>query len=222
MTTDPPPDEVFGFADDPEPAARPTPYLPAAGTADPRPAAADELDLSDEPVPRPRPDILDRPDPEPTRPWWQVPLLVLAAGGLLCLGSVAVVAFRQGFATGAVLTLTAVGALTVQVLVTSGLLAVVGGLFGIDYGPLPEAVLKLAAVNAVVSGLLAPGGLLVAGGAAWAAPCGLVLAFVAGFALFQGLFRLAVSEVLLTLAALVGMSVALVAVVGSVLLANGH
>lgn len=221
MTTDPPPDEVFGFADDPEPAARPVP--PVYGRVPPaRPPDADEIDLSDDPPPRPRVDILDRPDEEPTRPWWQVPLILLGVGGLLCLMTVvgAVVVQGKGFATGVVLTLVAVGGLTVQVLVTSGLLAVVGHFFGIDYGPLPEAVLKLAAINAVVTGLGGGGAVLVAGGAGWLAPCGFVLAFVAGFALFQTLFRLAVSEVLLTLFGLSAASFVLNGLVAGALLAK--
>ena len=213
MTTDPPPDEVFGFADDPTPAARPVPAI-GRTSYDPPP---DETDPAAEPPLRPRVDILDRPDPEPTRPWWQVPLLLLAGGAVLCLTSIAVVAFQKGFGTGVVLTLMAVGGLTLQVLVTSGLLAAVGVFFGIDYGPLPEAVLKLAAIDTVVTGLLGGGGLLLAGGAGWAAPCGLVLGFVAGFALFQTLFKLSVSEVLLTLAGLMGASLGLLAVLASVM-----
>ena len=224
MTTDPPPDEVFGFADDPTPAARPVP--PLGRTSYDRPVrpgteGGDEIDLADEPPLRPRPDILDRPlDDGPSRPWWQVPVLVLAGGLVLCLVPIVVVAFQKGVGTGLVLTLLAVGGLTVQVLVTSGLLAVVGHFFGIDYGPLPEAVLKLAAIDAVVTGLLGGGGLLLAGGAYWAAPCGLLVAVVAGFALFQTLFRLTMSEVLLTLFGLIGASMGLIALLGSVLRAG--
>jgi hypothetical protein len=215
MTTDPPPDEVFGFADDPEPAARPVPPLYGP------PAAGEELDLdADEPPRRPRPDILERPLDEPTRPWWQVPLLTLAAGLVLCLVPIVAVAFQKGAGTGLVLALMAVGGLTVQVLVTSGLLAVVGHFFGIDYGPLPEAVLKLAAIDAVVTGLLGGGAALAYNQAGWAAPCGLLLAFVAGFALFQTLFRLTVSEVLLTLFGLGLVSLAGIAVLGGVLRAG--
>jgi hypothetical protein len=212
MTTDPPPDEVFGFADDPTPAARLPSPLPT------EPAPADEIDLTaDEPPRRPRPDILERPLPEPASPPWQLPLLVLAGGLLVCLVNIAIVAFQKGVGTGFVLLLMAVGGLTLQVLVTSGLLAVVGHFCGIDYGPAPEAVLKLASINTVVTGLGGGSVLLAANDAVWAAPCGLVLAFVAGFALFQTLFRLTVAEVLLTLAGLMGASLALNAVLATAL-----
>lgn len=218
MTNDPPTDEVFGFAEDPEPTARPIPPMLGSNSYGAAPAAGEELDLTEDELPRrPRPDILERPLDEPTRPWWQVPLLTLAIGLVLCLVPIVAVAFQKGAGTGLVIALMAIGGLTVQVLMTSGLLAVVGQLFGIDYGPAPEAVLKLAAIDSVVTGLLGGGAALAYGQAAWGVPCGLLFAFVAGFALFQTLFRLSISEVLLTLFGLWLVSLAGIALLGGLL-----
>ena len=210
MAPDDPPDEVFGFAADPAPAARPAPLQ--------APPAADDIDPGDDPPPRPRVDILDRPLPEPTAPPWQLPAGILAGGLLLCLADIAVVAAQKGAGAGLTLAALAVAGLAVQVLVTSGLLAAVGQFFGIDYGPAGEAVLKLAAVDAVVTGLAGGGGLLAAGGAGWAVPCALLLAAGAGFGLFQALFRLATAEVVVTLLGLLLVGFALNGLIAGALL----
>ncbi|MFO0849408.1 MAG: hypothetical protein U0871_12760 [Gemmataceae bacterium] len=147
--------------------------------------------------------ILQREETEPPYPWWAVPSVLVGVGMALCLIPVVALAVREGAAAGGVVALAAFGGLVAEVLVLSVLLAVVGALVGIDYGPLPEAVLKLAAVASVVTGLLG------AGAAAGPVPgliCGGVLALAVGIGLFQGLFRLAVYETLLTLGGILAVS----------------
>ena len=90
-----------------------------------------------------------------------------------------------------------------QVLVLSVLMAVVGAVVGIDYGPLPEAVLKLAAITAVVTGVILFG--LMIGGIVGPVVGGF-LALIVGIGLFQSLFRLAAYETMLTLGGLMGVS----------------
>lgn len=159
--------------------------------------------------------ILEREETEPPYPWWAVPAVLVGVGMALCLIPVIALAVKEGAAAGGVVALAAFGGLVAEVLVLSVLLAVVGALVGIDYGPLPEAVLKLAAVAAVVTGLLG------AGAAAGPVPgliCGGVLALAVGIGLFQALFRLAVYETLLTLGGILAVSLGVQFLLFSVLM----
>src|SRR5207248_2473837 len=74
----------------------------------------------------------------------------------------------------------------------------VGHFFGIDYGPAEQAVVKLAAVVALVDGLT--GALLLVN------PCAMILAVVVGCGVFQYLFRLSVTEMILSVALMVGVA----------------
>jgi hypothetical protein len=104
-----------------------------------------------------------------------------------------------------------VAGLVVQVVTVTAMLMVVGGFFGIDYGPAVEAVLKLAAVIAVVDGLTAV--ILFT-----CSPFGLILAVIVGAGVFQYLFRLSVHEMLLSVAPMVAAAWVLNASVVGILL----
>lgn len=179
----------FGFAD--EPNDRPRSEEPGDDGTLPRKhrrASPGPPDLGN--------DILDRPAPPAGVSWWVAPIALLGAGLLLCLVPVAVVAVKSGVETAVTLMLVTAIAVVVQVVMVTALLTLVGQLFGIEYGPVGQAVLKLAAVVAVVDGLT---GLLLLTGS----PCTLMMAAFLGAGVFHYLFRLAIHETLVSVAGMV-------------------
>jgi hypothetical protein len=161
--------------------------------------------------------ILNREEEEPAYPWWAVPAILVGVGGLIAAVPLIVMTVQQGAATGGLAALATFGGLVIEVLVLSAILTVVGVVLGIDYGPLPEAVLKLAAITAVVTGVLLCG--VVAGGVVGTVIAGCV-ALVVGIGLFQMLFRLAVYETLFTLGGMMAVSFAVQFLVLGALLAT--
>ncbi len=224
MSTDPPPpppdpdpgfepvEEGYTFADPEPPPARPPVPLPPADDL----PTDHELSLEEETRPRrrrrrrpggegeepegpprePGDRILSRPEAPPPTTWWAVPAGLLAVGFLLCLVPIAVLADKFGAAAGAGLLALLLVGLLVQLAAVTVLLMAVGHLFGIDYGPAAQAVLKLAAVVAVVDGL--------SGVFFLCSPFGPMAAAIIGAGVFQYLFRLSVHEMLLSVAAMVG------------------
>ncbi|HVK18224.1 MAG TPA: hypothetical protein VM533_14875 [Fimbriiglobus sp.] len=241
MTTDPahpdddpgfePVEEGYGFAD-PEPPPRPPLSLPPAD----EPPVRDqfEITLDEEPEDRPRrrrrrrgEEGEDEPEPEgaeepgdrilrreevaapPT--WWVVPAGLFAIGFALSLAPAVVLAAKSGVSAGAGALALVVAALIVQVVAVTGLLVVVGQLFGIDYGPAVAAVVKLAAVVAVVDGLTAVIYLT-------CTPLGLLLAALVGAGVFQYLFRLSAHEMMLSVVPMIAAAWVLNAAVFTVML----
>jgi hypothetical protein len=161
-----------------------------------RPRAGDEDEPEIEGAAEPGDRILNREEVQSPPTWWVVPTGLFAGGFVLSLIPVGVIAAKSGASAGAgVFALLVVG-LVVQVVSVTGLLMVVGQLFGIDYGPAVEAVVKLAAVVAVVDGLTA---VIYLG----CTPLGLMLAALVGAMVFQYLFRLSIHEMLLSVAPMV-------------------
>jgi hypothetical protein len=207
--------ERYGFAD-PEPPPRPVSLPP---TDDPPAADEHEISLEEETRPKkrrrkrrrdeagegdagaePGEDLEPLPEREeepPAMPWWAVPAVIFVIGVVLCLVPIGMRAAEAGASAGAGLFGLLVVALFVQLAAMAGLLVAVGHLFGIDYGPAAEALLKLAAVVAVIDGLTAVFFTL-------SAPCGLMVAALVGAGVFQYLFRLSMHEMLLTVAPMVG------------------
>jgi hypothetical protein len=210
-----PAEEGYGFAD-PDPPARPPVPLPPVDDAPAR--DEHEMSLDEETRPRRRrkrrradgdgdePDgewaeepgdrILRREEVQAPANWWVVPAALFAGGFVLSLIPVGVLAAKSGASAGAGMFGLIVVGLVVQVVSVTAALMVLGQFFGIDYGPAREAVLKLAAVVAVVDGLTAV--ILFT-----CSPFGLILAVVVGAGVFQYLFRLSVHEMLLSVAPMV-------------------
>ncbi len=137
---------------------------------------------------------LDRPpDPEPLTQWW-VPAAGCAAAGLL-LGLVPIVAVLLKAQGGAKLigyvVVGGVAAELAEVAALTAFLTAIGHAFGIEYGPVKEAVTKLAAVVLFVNGLTLA---LLAG----CSPFAVALAVPAGVAAFWGLFKLSTTEAMIT------------------------
>jgi hypothetical protein len=211
-----PVEEGYTFADPEPPPARPPVPLPPADDL----PTDHELSLEEETRPRrrrrrrpggeggepeagpeepprePGDRILSRPEEPPPATWWAVPAGLLAVGFLLCLVPIAVLVDKLGAAAGAGLLALLVVGLLVQLAAVTVLLMAIGHLFGIDYGPAAQAVLKLAAVVAVVDGL--------SGVFFLCSPFGPMAAAIIGAGVFQYLFRLSVHELLLSVAAMVG------------------
>jgi hypothetical protein len=226
-------EEGYAFAD-PEPPARPPVSLPPVDdqpAGDPHEMSLDEETgdrprrrkrrrhtggAEDEPggeaaVEEPGERILRREEVQSPPNWWVVPAGLFAAGFVLSLIPVGVLVAKSGASAGAGMFALIVVGLVVQIVTVTGLLMVVGQVFGIDYGPAVEAVVKLAAVVAVVDGSTA---LILF----TCSPFGLVLAVVVGAGVFQYLFRLSVHEMLLTVAPMVAAAWVLNASVVAVLL----
>lgn len=212
-----PAEDGYAFADpDPDPPVRPPVSLPPADGAPAR--DQHEMSLDEETRPRrrkkrlradgagdepevegaeePGDRILRREEVGPPPTWWVVPAGLFAGGFVLSLIPVGVLAAKSGASAGAGLFALLVAGLVVQVITVTAVLVVVGQLFGIDYGPAREAVLKLAAVVAVVDGLTAVMFLV-------GFPLGLMLAALIGAGVFQHLFRLSIHEMLLSVAPMV-------------------
>jgi hypothetical protein len=223
-------EEGYAFAD-PEPPARPPVSLPPVDDAPAR--DQHEMSLDEETQPRrrkrrrhadgdedepgveaaeePGERILRREEVQSPPTWWAVPAVLFAGGFVLSLIPVGVLAAKSGASAGAGMFALIVVGLVVQIVSVTGMLMVVGQVFGIDYGPAVEAVLKLAAVVAVVDGSTA---LILF----TCSPFGLVLAVVVGAGVFQYLFRLSVHEMLLSVAPMVAAAWVLNASVVGILL----
>ncbi|OWK45352.1 hypothetical protein [Fimbriiglobus ruber] len=219
-----PADERYSFADpDPVPVVPP----PPPQVVEPEPV--DEEADGDEPRPRkkkkkrkPRvgPDgqpvgevrkehrdrILDREEVEPAVPWWAVPAVLTAVGFLLCLIPIGVVASKAGAEVAAIAIVGTAVAVVVQVTIVSTLMTLVGGFFGIDYGPLHQALAKLVAIITMMDGVTGTIGI-------GCIPAGVLVAGIVGFGLFQYQFRLAIQETFLTVGAMVVASWSLNAVI---------
>jgi hypothetical protein len=137
--------------------------------------------------------------------------VLFAAGFALSLIPAGVLAAKSGASAGAGVFGLVVAALVVQVVAVTGLLVVVGHLFGIDYGPAVEAVVKLAAVVAVVDGLTAVIYLS-------CTPLGLMVAALVGAGVFQYLFRLSAHEMMLSVVPMIAAAWVLNAAVFTVML----
>jgi hypothetical protein len=208
MSIDPPPlppdpdpgfepvEEAYQFADElgplPPPAEPPAPAeeAPAPRRKKRRPQPTGEV------AEEHRDRILDREDEPPPVAWWVAPVILIVVGFLLCLIPVVLVASEKGAAVGLKAAAVALVGVPVQVIAVTALLVVIGQFFGIDYGPALHAVVKLAAVVVIVDGLTAA---LAVG----CTPLGLMMAAIIGAGVFQYLFRLAIHEMLLSVAGMV-------------------
>ena len=215
MNPDPPdPDEeldaAYLFADPAAPPEPPAPEPPRTRKKKRRRAEGEEPAAE---APREIGDrILQREEESPGR-WWAVPAGLIAVGFLLCLVPIVYVMVKGGAGIGVALLAAAVVGIVVQVAAVTAFLSGVGYVFGIDYGPAVQAVVKLAAVVVLVDGLT--GSFLLIN------PCALVVAVLVGCGVFQYLFRLSVFEMLLSVAGMVGAAWVLNAVVVVMLLKRG-
>ena len=129
-------------------------------------------------------------------PWWAEAAAVAALGAaptLLVIGILAAGVKQAHFAVGVFLLLVVIGAVVVQTVAVTAFLVVVGNFFGINYGPVKEAVTRLAATVVFVNGVTLFASLL-------CVPVGLVAGSLAGFAAFLWLFKLGLQETLLSVA----------------------
>lgn len=175
-----------------------------------------------------RPDLLTRLEREPEPAWAKVPLLILGGGLALCLIPLIVLVIKASEAGAAAgLTAGATGGLLLfigvlfQIALMASVMFGVGILFGIDYGPIGRAFVKLAAVIAMTDGVTGSLGL------AFHAGCGglgilmaVCLSVVVAYALIQGLFELTGFEAIVTVVGVMLASVTLSAVAGYVFLSK--
>jgi hypothetical protein len=208
MSTDPPPppsdpdpgfepvEEAYQFADEPEPLP-PQSALPVSDDEAPAPRRKKRRPQPvGEVAEEHRDRILDREEEPPPIAWWVAPVVLIALGFLLCLIPVVLLATEKGAAAGVAAVGLAIVGIVVQVVAVTVLLMVVGQFFGIDYGPAEQAVVKMAAVVVIVDGLTAV--LAIS-----CTPLGLMMAAIVGAGVFQYLFRLAIHEMLLSVAGMV-------------------
>ena len=130
--------------------------------------------------------------------WWKVPAVVGGIGGASSLITVIVVAFSFGpliglLVGGGLLLLT-----VIQVVGIVLMLMVIGETFGINYGPMLQAVVKLTAITLFVNGLNAA---TITLGVYGIVPAGLI-----GWAVFMYVFRLDYTEMAITYGIIVGSS----------------
>lgn len=209
----------LGFADEPGDPLPPPVRDPAAD--DPPRKKRKKMrrpdDEADDPLgsvrAKPRVDILDRPDVPPRVGWWVAPVVVMGIGGLMCLVPIVFVAVKVGVETGFVAMAAMAVAIPVQIAAVTVLLTVVGKLFGIEYGPVREALLKLAAVVTIIDGMT--GTFVLCNN-----PCGLMAAAVLGAGVFQFLFKLQIHEMLLSVAGMVFFAFLLNGLLLSMLISN--
>jgi len=138
--------------------------------------------------------FLEREEEPSAIPWWAEAAAVAAMGAVPTLLVVAVIAAnaKQANLAIAVFLALAVGvAVLVQTAAVTAFLFVVGNLFGIDYGPIKEAVVRLAATVIFVNGVTLFGSLL-------CIPIGLVSGAVAGVPIFWWLFKIGLQETLIS------------------------
>jgi hypothetical protein len=145
----------------------------------------------DEPLPsKRRKDILEREDLPPVIPWWTAAAITAGVGLLLTVVTAAVVAVnadKGGFLAGVVTLFGALVATAVEAAGVTAVLFVVGNLFGIDYGPVQQALPKLVAVVLLVNGVTLAGSLM-------CVPVGLVVGSLVGVPTFWKLFQLSPIE----------------------------
>jgi len=130
-------------------------------------------------------------------PWWAEAAVVAffgAAPTLLVVALVAANAKQANLAVGVFLGLALGVAVVVQTAAVTGFLFIVDNLFGIDYGPVKEAVAKLAATVVFVNGVTLFGTLVTC------IPIGLVAGALSGFPVFWRLFKLGLQETLISVA----------------------
>jgi hypothetical protein len=183
-------------------------------------------DSEDEPRPRrkrkkKKVDLLQRLDREPEPPWARVPLIMVGVGLGLCLIPLVVLVAQAGAVAGILAGGLLFLGVLVQIALMAGVMFGVGILFGIDYGPVGRALLKLAAVIALVDGI--GGGL----GLAFYAGCGLpgvamaiCIAAVLTYALVQTQFELTAFETLVSVMGVMMASTTLSAVAAYIFLAK--
>ena len=160
--------------------------------------------------------ILDRPEDVPPRPWWLVTAIVAGVGALFCLIPIVVVAMKAkqaGPTVGLYLVMAAIVALLVETASVTALMVFVGQFFGIDYGPVKEAVAKFAALVTLANGLT----FLIL---LTCSPFGMVLAVVIGGCVFSYLFRLDIQETILSVGILMGTAWILQVVVFAIILSK--
>jgi len=144
--------------------------------------------------------LLEREDdPSAALPWWTEAACVACVGVPLTLLAVAVIAYnaeRANLAVGLFLLVGVVAAAAVETAAVTAFLVVVGNLFGIDYGPVRQAIPKLVAVIVLVNGVT----LL---SARMCLPVGLVAGSLVGVPAFWRLFRIGLQETLISVGVMV-------------------
>ena len=163
--------------------------------------AADGYDSgpAGEPSPKRRPDILEREELPPAIPWWAEAAAVAGVGLLLTLVAVVVVAAnvkQANLAVGVFLLVGVAVAVVVETAAVTAGLFVAGNLFGIDYGPAKEALVKLAAVVLLVDGVTLAGSLM-------CVPVGLVAGSLVGGPAFWRLFKVGLQETFVSVGVMV-------------------
>ena len=221
------PGDSYGLSNDPNEKPNQLPEVkPDPDMLDPDPVAAPKkkrkrrLDADGKPIgeveAKYHDKVLDRPDDVPPRPWWLAAAIVAGVGAVFCLIPIIVVALRtkQAAPTIAIyLILATIVALVVETVLVTGLMIVVGQFFGIDYGPVKEAVVKFAAIITLSNGLT----LLIL---VFTSPLGLTIPVVVAGIVFIYFFRLNMLETIITVGTLLAATGVLQLVIFAIILAK--
>lgn len=199
----------LGFADEPPGASPPEPEVEAPRRRKRRQKSAKSSEVREEHGDR----ILDRPDHVPAVPWWLAPAIVFTIGFVLCLVPIGYVALHLGVKSGFLVMLGIFVAVIVEIVGVTVLLSIVGNFFGIEYGPVRESLVKLAAVVTIIDGMTGTF-------AVCNSPCAMMMAAVLGAGIFHALFKLQLHETLLSVAGMVFFAFLLNGIVLSMLISR--
>lgn len=197
----------YGFSE-PAPPKREAPPVKHDKFANRQP---DEDEEEDEPKPKKRRrDLAYDPQPEPEvierpMPWWFWTAVLSVIGVLGLVAGAVKMGMGGGVKAGAIALVVAVFGVAIETVVVAALLVFVGLAFGIDYGPVKQAVVKLFGCVAFVNGFTIGFGL-------FCYSCmgliGILTAMASitlvTFAVFQAQFRLSMYEALITVFAIQG------------------
>jgi hypothetical protein len=209
---------IFGFSD-PEPEARKAPpiqhdkYATSEPEPEPQPRRRKrrrepvEARTDEEPPKKPRRDLATEPPPDPALavPWWYWTVVLTVLGFVGLVITVVFVGIRGGAAASAIALVGAGVGVVIETIAVAALLAGIGVIFGIDYGPVKEAIIKMFGCVAFVNGFTLALGL-------FCYYCfgvlGILMAMstvtLVTFAVFQAQFRLSMFEGLVTVFAIQG------------------
>jgi hypothetical protein len=159
-------------------------------------------------------EVLDTP-----KPWWFWPVILMAVGATGFLIAAVLAGFRLDPKVGVLVFVACLIGVLVQTVAVTFLLFFIGQIFGIDYGPVKEAFVKMIASVSFINGFTLMSGMLLVSGFG---PLGGLMAFsmitMLMYMVFSKLFQLTMFETMITIFAIEFCAWAMGAGLGFVLL----